>query len=93
MTRPAKNYHCYSCSRGTSLSYKGKEMSTRKRKYPALRKKYKASATYQAHENLLRHSVTCILQNLLRHQPKWSKTRYLKAETLQVPQKVRIVLV
>ena len=39
------------------------------------------------------YTFTCIPQIFVRNLPKWSKPRYLKVEALQVPQKVRTMLV
>ena len=39
------------------------------------------------------YNLTCISQIFVRYLLKWSKLRYLKAEVLWVPQKVRTVLV
>ena len=39
------------------------------------------------------HSLTYISQIFVRYLPKWSKPRFLKAEALQILQKVRTMLV
>ena len=44
-------------------------------------------------ENKLLHSLTYISQIFVPNLRKWSKPRYLKAEVLWVPQKVRAMLV
>ena len=69
--------------------YKKGEIPTRKDKYPMLRKNMK-------YHQLIKHTkIPHFIAHLLfvRHLPKWSKPRYLKAEALQGPQKVRTVLV
>ena len=44
---------------------------------PYFENKYKASPTYQARENFLFHSLTCISQIFVPNLPKCSKPRYL----------------
>ena len=54
---------------------------------------YGASTTYQAHKNFLLLSFTRVLKLSVHDLLKWSTPRYLKVEILQVPEKVRTVLV
>ena len=68
-------------------------IGTRKGKYPMLK-------TYTKPQRLIKHtkisdSIVPLIfcKFFLRHLPEWSKPRYLKAETLQVPQKVPPMLV
>ena len=60
---------------------------------PYVENKCKTSPSYQACQNFLFHSPTCISQIFVPDQLKWSKTEYLKAEVLRVSQKVQTMLV
>ena len=78
MTRPAKNYYCYSCGRGTSFSesfhrYKEGEIPIRKGKYPVPRTNTKPHELIKHAKNFLLYSFTYIPQIFVRHLPKWSK--------------------
>ena len=74
------------------LLLQGRRNTHKEGEIPCGNNNYEASATYQAHQNFLLPSFSCILQIFVPHLLKWSKPRYLKAEALQVPQKVQTML-
>ena len=60
----------------------------RKGKSPVLKTCTKSHQLNRHIKFFLLYSFTCISQTFVRILPKWSKPRYLKAEALQVPQKI-----
>ena len=90
-----ENYCCYSWCKLLWIFplVQGRLNTNKEGKIPCAKNKYKASATYQIHYNFLLYSFTCISEIFVRYLPKFPKPRYLKAEALQVPQKVQTVLV
>ena len=95
MTRPIKNYYVSSWYKLLRIFplVQGRGSTNKEGEILCAKNKYEASATYQAHWNILLHSYTCLPEVFVRYLPKWSKPRYLKVDALQEPQNVRTVLV
>ena len=90
LTGPAESYYCYPRSASFSEFFESYPWPTMKGKYPVLRIYTKSHQLNQAW-NFFFYSFTCVSQIFLRTLPKWSKIRYLKAEALQMLQKIQTV--
>ena len=77
------------CSTSLSESFQAYPWQTKNGKYPVLRTCLKSHQLNQT-PILLPYSISCFPYIFVRILPKWSTTRYLKAEVLQLSQKYEL---